>query len=120
MGQRLAKKNVMAYCDNSAVVAIINKGDSREPDVMHLMRCLIFLKAKFQFTLFASHIKGVKNDRADALSRDNLQYFMSHHPQAQTKPTPLPPQLLDLAIIMKPDWTSKLWTDLWTATFGQD
>ena len=68
-------KNVMAYCDNSAVVAIINKGDSREPDVMHLMRCLIFLKAKFQFTLFASYVKGVKNDRADALSRDNLQYL---------------------------------------------
>ena len=31
------------------------------------------------------------------------------------QPTPLPPQLLNLPIIMKPDWTSKLWTDLWMA-----
>ena len=37
----------MSHCDNSAVVAIINKGDSKEPEAMHLLRCLAFLKAKF-------------------------------------------------------------------------
>ena len=73
-------KNVMSYCDNAAVVAILNKGDCKEPQAMHLMRCLAFLKAKFQFSLFATHISGVNNDLADALSRDNLQYFLSHHP----------------------------------------
>ena len=113
-------RNVMSYCDNAAVVAILNKGDCKEPQAMHLMRCLAFLKAKFQFSLYASHISGVNNDLADALSRDNLQYFLSNRPQAQLSPTPLPPELLDLTIIKKPDWTSPVWTNLWRAIFGQD
>ena len=102
---------MMSYCDNVAVVAIISKGDCKEPQAMHLMQCLSFLKAKCQFSLFASHISGVNNDLADALSRDNLQYFLSHHPQAQSSPTSLPPELLDLTIIKKPGWTSPVWTD---------
>lgn len=113
-------KNVIAHCDNAAVVPVISKGDSRDPDVTYLMRCLTFVKSKFQFTLFTSHIRGAKTNLADALSRDNLQYFRFHHPQAWASPTPLLPQLLDLAIMMKPDWTSKLWRALWTTTFGQD
>ena len=66
---------IQRLCDHSAVVAILNWGNSQDPDVMHLMRCLAFIKAKFQFYLFASHIPGIKNDLADALSRDNLRYF---------------------------------------------
>ena len=119
-GNNWKGRNVMSYCDNAAVVAILSKGDCKEPQAMHLMRCLAFLKAKFQFSLFASHISGINNDLADALSRDNLQYFLSHHAQAQPSPTSLPPELLDLTIIKKPDWTSPVWTDLWRAIFGQD
>ena len=87
---------------------------------MHLMRCLAFLRAKFQFNLFSTHISGVDNDLADALSRDNLWYFKQYHPHAQDYPTPLPPELLDLTIVKKPDWTSRLWTDLWRNIFDQD
>ena len=109
----------MAYCNNEAVVAIINKGDSRE-ECMHLMRCLAFFRAKFNFTLYAQHIKGSLNDLADALSRDRLHYFMANYPQAQVQPTALPPELLDLTIIRKPDWMSSTWTELWKATFTQN
>ena len=34
---------VQVQCDNMAVVDIINKGSSRDRDVMQLMRCLSFL-----------------------------------------------------------------------------
>ena len=37
----LGKRIVILYCNNAEVVAIINKGDSKE------MRCLAFLKAVF-------------------------------------------------------------------------
>ena len=84
-------KNVMALCDNAAVVATINKGSCKEPESMHLMRCLAFIRARSQFNLFSSHVSGTDNDLADALSRDNLQYFLLHYPQAQQSPTPLPP-----------------------------
>ena len=119
-GKEWIGKSVMALCDNAAVVAIVNSGSSRDQEVMHLMRCLTFLKAKFQFSLFSSHIRGVDNDLADALSRDNKAYFLSHFPQAQQSPTILPASLLELTVIRKPDWISALWTDLWSDIFRQD
>ena len=53
----------------------LNQDYSKNADVMHLLRILAFIKAKFRFLLVASHIPGKDNDLADALSRDNLSYF---------------------------------------------
>ena len=64
-------KVVRAWCDNEAVVCIVNQGTSRDPEVMHLVRCLAFIKARFQFELVASHIRHSSNTKADALSRNN-------------------------------------------------
>ena len=113
-------QSVQARCDNSAVVAILNWGNSNDSEVMHLIRCLAFIKARFQFDLFAVHISGVRNDLADALSRNKLNHFHAHLPQAAESPTPIPQGLLDLTIISKPDWTSTHWTDLWSGIFVAD
>ena len=86
-------------CNNSAVVAILNLGNSQDTEAMHPIRCLAFIKAKFQFGLFASHTQGIKNDLADALSRNNVDYFHNHHPQAHQNPTSIPQDLLDLTVI---------------------
>ena len=104
-GCEWAGQNIMALCDNSAVVDVFRKGDSKEPQVMHLMRCLAFLKAHFQFSLFASHVCGKSNNLKDVLSKNNSHYLLAHYPQAQRNPTPLPPELLDLTIVRMPDWT---------------
>ena len=61
----------MAQCDNAAVVAIINSGTSKDCEAMHLMRCLAFTSAKFEFLLLSTHISGVSNVLADALYRNN-------------------------------------------------
>ena len=110
-------KMVRARCDNAAVVAIINSGSSRVQEAMHLMRCLAFIAAKHEFAIVATHISGVHNIQADALSRNNISLFHVAHPQAKPSPTPLPASLLGLLIIEKPDWTSKRWTELWNSTF---
>jgi hypothetical protein len=115
-GRRWSGRTVVVCCDNSAVVDTLNKGCCRDPEVMHLVRCLAFLKARFQFSVTASHIEGSRNVLADALSRDNLDSFLSRYPQASPVPTPLPQELLDLTLISKPDWTSSRWTELWSAT----
>ena len=96
-GKEWRDLSVTALCDNAAVVEIINWGNSKDQDVMHLMRCLAFIQAKFCFSIRASHIKGSNNDLADALSRNNKDYFLSNYPQASPVPTPLPQELLDLA-----------------------
>ena len=108
---------VEARCDNAAAVEIVNWGDSKVPEVMHLMRCLAFIMAKYQFYLFATHIKGSNNRLADALSRNRHLYFLNSVPQAQQAPTHLSQELLDLIIIEKPDWTSRRWTELWSFIF---
>ena len=76
--------------------------------------------SKFQIDLFASHIPGLKNNLADALSRNNLSHFKCHYPQAAQDPTPLPQELLDITLVSKPDWTLAPWTDLWSAIFAMD
>ena len=83
------------------------------------MRCLVFIMAKFNFVVSAAHIKGAVNDLADALSRNKRAYFLSTYPQAQPSPTQIPEELVDLLILSAPDWTSQLWTKLWTAIFSQ-
>ncbi len=79
---------------------------------MHLIRCLAFLSAKDEFYIFATHIRGVDNTLADALSRNNESLIRTLHPQATQSPTPIPVSLLDLLIVTKPDWLSQHWTQL--------
>ena len=119
-GSQWAGSTVKARCDNAAVVAIINRGSSKDQEVMHLMRCLAFIAARYQFSIRASHLSGVCNTLADALSRDRLSRFRSHHPQARSRPSAISPELLDLLIVSKPDWTSPHWTNLWSSIFVMD
>lgn len=72
---RWFRKTVVVQCNNSAVVDTPNKDCCRHPDIMHLVRSLAFLRAKFQFTLTATHIEGTCNVLANALSRDKLDLF---------------------------------------------
>ncbi len=57
---------------------------------MHLMRCLAFILAKHEIAFRASHIKGVVNVGADALSRNDVAKFRLHCLQAVREPTPIP------------------------------
>ena len=102
-GKEWVGQTVQAHCDNAAVVETLNSETSRNAEVMHLVRCLLFLKAKWEFVLFASHIPRVANDLADALSRDNVSHFLRYYPQALPTPAHLPQQLLDLTIIVSVD-----------------
>ena len=92
----MACKTVKFQCDNTGVVAAINKGSAKEPFVMHLLRCFWFFTAHFDIAIFAEHIAGAKNCAADHLSRNNLQCFFSSAPQARLLATPLPPEALEI------------------------
>ncbi len=41
------------HCDNLGVVAVVNSGYSRVPQIMHLLRCLFFIRAHFQIDVVA-------------------------------------------------------------------
>jgi len=118
-GHKWRGSTVQILCDNAAVVAILNQNSSRDREVMHLLRCLTFITAKFQFLITARHIPGIENTAADALSRDKLDLFRSIYPQADHAPSPISAALLDLLVLSKPDWTSWSWTELWNSTFDR-
>ena len=61
---------VRPNCDNEAVVIVINSGYSRDSFLMHVLRCIFFFSATFDFNLTAAHIPGCYNTLADAISRN--------------------------------------------------
>ena len=108
---------VRANCDNEAVVTVINSGYSKEPFLSHLLRCIFFFSAKYDFLLTAAHIPGRLNTLADAISRDNAASFLSLYPQANRQATPIPPEFITKLLLEKPDWTSNAWTLWFHSTF---
>ncbi len=57
-GARWSSHVVLAQSDNMAVVEVLNHGYCRDADIMHLMRCLFFIRAHHNYTIFATHVKG--------------------------------------------------------------
>jgi hypothetical protein len=78
VGPSWGKTNVTVHCDNMGVVALVNSGYSRVPQIMHLLQCLFFIRAHCQFSTYAVHVPGV----ADATSRDNISVLYSQFPDA--------------------------------------
>ncbi len=77
----------------------------------HLLWCLFFLEASYQFQLSACHIPGIDNTLADHLSRNKLPLFLSMTPQANQVSSAIPPQLPSLLLNLEvEDWTCPSWT----------
>ena len=72
------------HSDNEAVVAVVNSGYSKDAKMMHLVRCLFFVLAKWDIMLYACHIPGVLNIAADAITF--LCYFQRSQRPTTTQP----------------------------------
>ena len=97
-----------------AVVAIVNNLNARDRILGHLLRCLYFYAAHFQFVFSAMHIPGIQNIAADALSRGNLSLFRSLFPQAPEWVVPFPP--VNPFLQQPPDWNPPTWMALFRAS----
>ena len=69
-----------------AVVSYILSGSSKDPVTIHLLQCQWLVSAFYQFDLHAAHIPCKLNLAADALSRNNLPFFLSLFPQVRPSP----------------------------------
>ena len=107
------------HSDNQAVVAALNSRTTRDPQLMHLLRCLFFFEAHFRFEHQAHHLPGKMNKLADALSRDRVSNFRSLSPQAARLPTPTPMSLVDLLSDLALTWTSQRWKALFRTTLRE-
>ena len=98
-------------CDNKLAVHKVCGRSCCDHDMMHLICCLFFLEAWFDFELVAAHLPGRQNMLADDLSRNHRSAFLSNALSADLAPTILPPELPGLR-----GWTSLRWTRLFYAT----
>ena len=101
-GQHWEGTRVQFHSDNQAVVAALSKQSARDPHMMHLLRCMFFFSAHFQFEYQVQHLPRRDNQVADTLSRNHLDTFRSLLPQAPQVPKAIPQalseMLLDLAL----------------------
>ena len=108
---------VLFHCDNQSVVkggyqvAAVKGGYCRDPSMAHMLRCLFFLEAKFDITLTASHVAGVENGAADAISRNKMDAFFALLPQAQQMACQVPKGLVGRLVgrlVGQQNWTSDI------------
>jgi len=57
------------YCDNMLSVNLINSGRSKDPDMLAIIREVIFICASHNIQIMAVHLPGVDNRKSDLLSR---------------------------------------------------
>ena len=93
-GPSWSRKRIKFWCDNQSVVHILQSGTSKDEKIMHLVRALYLITAKYNFRVCASHIPGKTNRIADSLSRFNLQEFFRLAPNANPTPVEIPESLL--------------------------
>ena len=85
-GKTWRKNTVLVYCDNQAVVEVVNASYCKDSHFMQLLRCLFFITTFFKISVNAVHIAGRMNTGADALSRNNMHLFFSQVPTANKTP----------------------------------
>ena len=101
-GRHCCHKHVFIYGDNMAVVDIMATKTSKEPSIMHLLRCLHFFIAIFDINLRVAHLAGKLNTTADAISRNSMQILQGTC-NIQQHPDPIPSSLWQLLVTMQPD-----------------
>ena len=56
-GRSWHSQTVLSYCDNQAVVSILRSRTCKQPVLMHMLRCLFFVEAAYDFKLVAMHLR---------------------------------------------------------------
>ena len=110
---------VLIHCDNQAAVAVLNSGYSKDPFIMHLLRCAVFIKA-----LRSLDAVSQGTTLQELIIEGQMPYlgitcknFFSQVPSASPQPTQVPAKLLALLTVDQPDWTSVAWTKLFANCF---
>uniref|UniRef100_A0A0S7ERI7 PPUP7297 n=1 Tax=Poeciliopsis prolifica TaxID=188132 RepID=A0A0S7ERI7_9TELE len=90
-GSFWARKQIVAFCDNAAIVEAINKGRSFSISIMPFLHCITWHSVIKNFIPSACHIPGHSNTIAGTFSRLQFQIFCRLCPSADLLPTPVPP-----------------------------
>ena len=84
--EKLTHKRFIIFCDNQAVVGMMNKLASSCKFCMKLIRLLVLNNLQFNRRITIKYVNTKRNETADALSHLDLKYFRRVAPHM--KPTP--------------------------------
>lgn len=73
---KLSNKRVLLFCDNEAVMHMINKSSSSCKVCMIMLRLITLWSMKFNTRIFCSFVKSGDNTYADLLSRGRIPEFL--------------------------------------------
>ena len=91
--RKLANTRFTMFCDNQAVVEMVNNLTSSCKNCMILLRILVKLSLKENFRIFVKYVPTLENGRADALLRDDLDRFVRICHTLGIKPNPMSAKL---------------------------
>ena len=77
---------IVFNCDNLTVVTVWQKGTSKSPEIMALVRLLYFCAAHHNINICVQHIPGQINEIADSISRFQEVHFRELAPNANPSP----------------------------------
>lgn len=83
-------KKIILHTDNKALVSILNSKTSKSKQIMHLLRPLVLQGLLHNILFKGVHIEGIKNVKADSLSRQQWSKFRESFPEADKHPTEVP------------------------------
>lgn len=102
---KLRGRRVIIFCDNQAVVHMVNNGSSHCRTCMRFIRRITLESMDKQVQFFARYIPTLENVRADALSRiDFTRFWKQAGEKTDSTPIPLPHSIWPPR---KEWWTSK-------------
>ena len=111
-GQYWAHCQVQVWCNNAAVVHILDKLTSKDPIIMHLLRCLHFSVHILILHYGPDTFRGRRISKlTHSLVTNLLQVFFKELPTAKEQ-TRIPQSLWELLVISKLDWLSPSWKEL--------
>jgi hypothetical protein len=90
-GQHMRGLRITVRSDSETAVAAMHGGACRDPNLMRLIRTILWLAATHQFAIRCIHIAGKQNVAADCLSRGLVQEFRRSFPLHDSSPTPVTP-----------------------------
>ena len=74
--------HIQCNSDNQVEVAVLSSQTSKDQEIMHLLRCLFFFEASFNFSVSGPYLPGRLNELADDLPQDCLSSFLQKTPHA--------------------------------------
>ena len=93
-------QRIQVFCDNEAVVTVLNSGHTRDPVLAQCLREIWFATAMGQFELPAVHLASTENQVADYLSQWHLsatdrKYLLNRQLLADLQEEHLTPSIFD-------------------------